>query len=155
MKKLISVLIMFLVSLTSCSDNTPSNPDTITENTLVNFDYCVFYSDYDTKFENNPVVSIIKDKDALKSLKPEYNEFLINDINYNVMNFIDITVSNKKENIKYEVSKVSTGNTVNEYYITLREIKNEEFKTNSRTSHILVPFTKNILDRCLMKVNIE
>ena len=69
--------------------------------------------------------------------------------------FIDITVSNKKENIKYEVSKVSTGNTVNEYYITLREIKNEEFKTNSRTSHILVPFTKNILDRCLMKVNIE
>lgn len=155
MKKLISVLIMFLIPLTSCSDNTPSNPDTITENTLVNFDYCVFYSDYDTKFENNPVVSIIKDKDALKSLKPEYNEFLINDINYNVMNFIDITVSNKKENIKYEVSKVSTGNTVNEYYITLREIKNEEFKTNSRTSHILVPFTKNILDRCLMKVNIE
>ena len=71
------------------------------------------------------------------------------------MNFIDITVSNKKENIKYEVSKVSTGNTANEYYITLREIKNEEFKTNSRTSHILVPFTKNILDRCLMKVNIE
>ena len=155
MKKLISVLIMFLIPLTSCSDNTPSNPDTITENTLVNFDYCVFYSDYDTKFENNPVVSIIKDKDALKSLKPEYNEFLINDINYNVMNFIDITVSNKKENIKYEVSKVSTGNTTNEYYITLREIKNEEFKTNSRTSHILVPFTKNILDRCLMKVNIE
>ena len=155
MKKLISVLIMFLISLTSCSDNTSSNPDTITENTLVNFDYCVFYSDYDTKFENNPVVSIIKDKDALKSLKPEYNEFLINDINYNVMNFIDITVSNKKENIKYEVSKVSTGNTANEYYITLREIKNEEFKTNSRTSHILVPFTKNILDRCLMKVNIE
>lgn len=155
MKKLISVLIMFLIPLTSCSDKTPSNPDTITENTLVNFDYCVFYSDYDTKFENNPVVSIIKDKDALKSLKPEYNEFLINDINYNVMSFIDITVSNKKENIKYEVSKVSTGNTVNEYYITLREIKNEEFKTNSRTSHILVPFTKNILDRCLMKVNIE
>ena len=155
MKKLISVLIMFLIPLTSCSDNSPSNPDTITENTLVNFDYCVFYSDYDTKFENNPVVSIIKDKDALKSLKPEYNEFLINDINYNVMNFIDITVSNKKENIKYEVSKVSTGNTANEYYITLREIKNEEFKTNSRTSHILVPFTKNILDRCLMKVNIE
>lgn len=155
MKKLISVLIMFLISLTSCSDKIPSNPDTITENTLVNFDYCVFYSNYDTKFENNPVVSIIKDKDALKSLKPEYNEFLINDINYNVMNFIDITVSNKKENIKYEVSKVSTGNTTNEYYITLREIKNEEFKTNSRTSHILVPFTKNILDRCLMKVNIE
>ena len=155
MKKLISVLIMFLIPLTSCSDNSPSNPDTITENTLVNFDYCVFYSDYDTKFENNPVVSIIKDKNALKSLKPEYNEFLINDINYNVMNFIDITVSNKKENIKYEVSKVSTGNTANEYYITLREIKNEEFKTNSRTSHILVPFTKNILDRCLMKVNIE
>ena len=155
MKKLVSVLIMFLIPLTSCSDNTPSNPDTITENTLVNFDYCIFYSNYDTKFENNPVVSIIKDKDSLKSLKPEYNEFLINDINYNVMNFIDITISNKKENIKYEVSKVSTGNNVNEYYITLREIKNEEFKTNSRTSHILVPFTKNILDRCLMKVNIE
>lgn len=155
MKKLISIILMFLISLCSCEDNTPSNPDTIGKNTLVNFDYCVLYSDYDTKFENNPVVSIVKDKDSIKSLKPEYNEFLIDDINYNVMNFIDITISNKKENVKYEVSKVSTGSSENEYYITLKEVNNKEFKVNSRTSHILIPFTKNILDRCLMKVNVE